>query len=368
MNSPPPTHMLAEIYEQPAGVRATAQDAGIRDALVQLEPELARIGRILIAGTGTSRHAGVVAKFMIEGLAHIPTEVEYSSELQHGSSLPGPETLVIVISQSGETADTVSALRTARRAGARVLAISNVNDATMMYEADFRLHTKCGPERSVPSTKAFTAQLAALYLLALAAGKTRKRLTASQYKTHLDALLEIPAKLETALTSDGLCRELAGVLMSSEKFIFAGRGIHRGVAFDAALKFKETTYRCAQAYAGGEVWHGPLATVDLETAVFLLATRDRRDKQSEVRYEHTLSNLQSLKGRARAVIAIGIEGDDAVARAADVMIPVPSTSEYLLPLLEIVPLQLFAYHVATQLGHDVDRPRNLTKAVLQERL
>src|SRR4051812_13222616 len=230
VNSPPPTHLLREIYEQPAGVRATAQDTGIRDALEHLAPELARVSRVLISATGTSRHAGIIAKFMLEGLAYLPTQVEYSSELQHGSSLPDAQTLVIVISQSGETADTLSALRTARCAGARVLAISNVADATIMHEADFRLHTKCGPERSVPSTKAFTAQLAVLYMLAITAGKARKRQTAKEHDAHLDALLEMPEKLETALKTDALCRELAGLLLSCDKFIFAGRGIHRGVA------------------------------------------------------------------------------------------------------------------------------------------
>jgi len=210
VNSPPRTHMLHEIYEQPEGVRATAQDGGIRDALEHLAPELTRVKRVLISGTGTSRHAGIIAKFMLEGLAHIPTEVEYASELQHGSSLPDAESLVIVISQSGETADTLSALRTARAAGARVLAISNVADATMMHEADFRLHTKCGAEKSVPSTKAFTAQLAVLFLLAISAGKARQRLTAKEYQTHRDALLEMPGKLESVLQTDALCGELAG--------------------------------------------------------------------------------------------------------------------------------------------------------------
>jgi glutamine---fructose-6-phosphate transaminase (isomerizing) len=362
------SHLLAEIYEQPSGVRATAEDHGIRDTLAHLAPHLAGIARILIAGTGTSRHAGVIAKFMLEGLAHIPTAVEFSSELQYGSSLPGPDALVIVISQSGETSDTVSALRAARSAGARVLAISNVSDATMMADADYGLHTKCGPERSIPSTKAFTAQLAALYLLALTAALARERLTAAEYDARLAELLEIPAKIERTLENDALCRRLAGEAAGCEKFIYVGRGIHRGVALDGALKFKETTYRSAEAYAGGELWHGPLATVDLSTALLLLAAHDARDPRSQPRYAQTLSNLRSLKGRARATIAIALQGDTAVEKAADFTVPVPATNEYLLPLLEIVPLQLFAYYLAIQLGHDVDHPRNLTKAVLEERL
>jgi glucosamine--fructose-6-phosphate aminotransferase (isomerizing) len=360
--------MLEEIYAQPEAVRATAEDPDLAETLVLLEPPLSRVRRILVAATGSSRHAGIAAKFMIESLAGIPVTVEYASELQYGSSLPGPDTMVIVVTQSGETADTVAALRTAHDQGASVIAISNVDDATIMREADFRLHTPAGAERAVPSTKTFTAQLATLYLLALAAAASRKRISPAEHSAGVRELLDIPKKIVTTLGLDGACERMASSLTDCQKFVFAGRGIHRCVALDGALKLKETTYRGAQAYAGGELWHGPLATVDHETAIFFALSRDRRDKKSVARYQQTLSNARSLKGRARMVIALCIDDDDAALSAGDTAFPIPCAPELLLPILEIVPLQLFAYHLAVGLGHDVDHPRNLTKFVLQERL
>jgi len=361
-------HMLDEIYQQPLAVLATARDANVRQTLAQLGPELARRRRILMAGTGTSRHAAIAGKYMLEQLARVPVEVEHSSEVQHGASLPAEDTLFVALSQSGETADTIAAQRVARAAGACTLAVANAAGATLMTEASARVHVKAGPELAVPSTKAFAAQLTAMYLLAVAVAQAQERISPQAAAALLAELLHIPAKIEQALGCEAQCATLAEDHARFTRFLFAGRGIHAAVAMDAALKVKETSYLAAEAMPAGEIWHGPLATIDEEMAVVLMVTRDESDRQSIARYEKSLANARELRGRAGSVIAVATQGDRGVIDAADHVIFVPSAAELLLPLLEIVPLQLFAYFLATSLGRDVDHPRNLSKSVLAEKL
>jgi glucosamine--fructose-6-phosphate aminotransferase (isomerizing) len=320
-----------------------------------------------MAGTGTSRHVAIAGKYMLEHLARVPVEVEHSSEVQHGTSIPTEDTLFVALSQSGETADTIAAQRVARLGGACTLAIANAPAATLMTEASARIHVKAGPELAVPSTKAFSAQLTAMYLLALSAAQARERISPPAAEGLMAELLHIPTKIEQVLSCERQCATLADGHARFARFLFAGRGIHTAVALDAALKVKETSYLAAEGMPAGEIWHGPLATIDEDMAVVLIVTRHEGDPESMARYEKTLANARALRGRAGSVIAVASHGDRYIAEAADHIIFVPSASELLLPLIEIVPLQLFAYYLATALGRDVDHPRNLSKSVLVER-
>jgi glucosamine--fructose-6-phosphate aminotransferase (isomerizing) len=368
-----PHHMLREIYEQPKGVQDTVGPrlAPSHDAVVLpgsgLTPEAVReLERVRIAASGTSRHAGIAGKYMLEQLAGLPVEVDHASEFAYRNPIVGRSEMVLAITQSGETADTLQALREAKARGCCTLAIANVVDSTIAREADGVLYTYAGREISIASTKAFTAQLAVLYLLALYCGQARGAVTAEAAREAIAALLALPGLLERVLGTDATCRALAEELHSVDDFLYLGRGAHYAVALDGALKLKEVTYIHAEGYPAGEMKHGPNALIDEALPVIVIATRDATDEGSRVRYDKTMANLKEVKARGARVIALANEGDEEMASEADHVVWIPQAPELLLPILEIVPLQLLAYHIAVRKGLNVDRPRNLAKAVLVE--
>jgi len=364
-------YMLKEIYEQPLAVSETAQekDASGRGLIERIPwslDELKALNRICIAASGTSRHAGIAGKFMLEALARIPTEVDFASEFQHWPVVLGPEMLMLVITQSGETADTLGAMRKAKKSGAKVLAISNVAECSIMREAHVGIHTKAGPELSVPSTKAFTAQLTALFLLALRLAEARGNISAEYAQQCAAELALIPEKLKSVLEMDQRCLELGRKYWKHEDFFFAGRGVHYAIAMDGALKLKEVSYIHAEGYPSGEILHGPLALIDDRVVVVVIATCDPGDPDSMIRYEKTISNIKEFKARSGKVIALACQGDRSVEGLVDDVLYIPAAPDMLSPILEIVPLQLLAYHIAVLRGLDVDRPRSLAKAVVRE--
>ncbi len=364
-------YMLKEIYEQPLAVSETAQekDASGRGLIERIPwslDELKALNRICIAASGTSRHAGIAGKFMLEALARIPTEVDFASEFQYWPVVLGPEMLMLVITQSGETADTLGAMRKAKKSGAKVLAISNVAECSIMREAHVGIHTKAGPELSVPSTKAFTAQLTALFLLALRLAEARGNISAEYAQQCTAELALIPEKLKSVLEMDQRCLELGRKYWKHEDFFFAGRGVHYAIAMDGALKLKEVSYIHAEGYPSGEILHGPLALIDDRVVVVVIATCDPGDPDSMIRYEKTISNIKEFKARSGKVIALACQGDRSVEGLVDDVLYIPAAPDMLSPILEIVPLQLLAYHIAVLRGLDVDRPRSLAKAVVRE--
>jgi glucosamine--fructose-6-phosphate aminotransferase (isomerizing) len=368
-----PHFMLKEIYDQPRGLRETVmprvsqgRDRIVLPGLGGGEDEFRPLQRVKITGSGTSRHAGLAGKYMMESLARIPVDVDHASEFAYRQPIVGINELTVAITQSGETADTLQALREAKARGSRTLAICNVIDSTIAREADGALYTYAGPEVSIASTKAFTAQLAVLYLLALYLAQVRETLQSDELRARIGDLLSIPEKLTAVLNLDYACRSLADKYFRSPDFLYLGRGVHYAVALDGALKLKEVSYIHAEAYPAGEMKHGPNALIDETLPVVMVATRDLNDEGSMLRYEKTLSNLKEVKARSGRVIAVALEGDEEVRENADDVIFVPAAPELLLPILEIVPLQLLAYHVAVRRGRDVDKPRNLAKAVLVE--
>jgi len=303
---------------------------------------------------------------MIEHLARIPVEVDYASEWRYRDHIVGPETITMVISQSGETADTIAAQREAKSKGSKTLAICNVVGSMITREAAGTIYTHAGPEIGVASTKAFTAQLTALYLFALYMAQVRGTMTKEQTLEAVQELTRIPGKLEHLLTHEQECEDLAKEYVRSQDFLFLGRGIHYPIALEGALKLKEVSYIHAEGYPAGEMKHGPNALIDENLPVVIIATRDPKSQLSMVRYEKTSSNLKEVKARSGQVIAIATEGDEEIKEAADHVIYVPAAPEELLPILEIVPLQLLAYHIAVRRGCDVDQPRNLAKSVTVE--
>lgn len=368
-----PHFMLKEIFEQPKGLRDTVTPRiSIDDRAVRLEDvhisreELRAVRRINIVASGTSRHAGIAGQYMIQDLVNLPVDVDYASEFEYRNPLIGQSELTIVITQSGETADTTAAQREAKAKGSRTIAISNVMNSTIAREADGVIYTHAGPEISIASTKAFTAQLACLYLFALYLGQERGQLSKDQVGQHIRELLSLPEQLEVVLKSAPACERLADRYHTSEDFLFLGRAIHYPVAMDGALKLKEVSYVHAEGYPTGETKHGPNALIDHNLPVVIVATCDRNDEGSVLRYEKSLSNIRGFKEQSGLVIAIASEGDDKIAALADQTIFIPQTTELLSPILEIVPLQLFAYYMAVRRGLDVDRPRNLVKSVTQE--
>ncbi len=365
--------MLKEIFEQPRSVRDTtlgriSQDTGhiFLDEMEISEAEFRSAQKINIAACGTSWHAGQAGKFMIERLARVPVEVDYASEWRYRDPIVGPNTITMVISQSGETADTIAAQREAKAKGSKTLAICNVVGSMITREAAGTIYTHAGPEIGVASTKAFTGQLTALYLFALYLAQVRGAMTAEQAKAAVHELTLIPGKLEQLLTHDETCEALAKEYVRSQDFLFLGRGIHYPIALEGALKLKEISYIHAEGYPAGEMKHGPNALIDENLPVVIIATRDKNDELSMTRYEKTCSNLKEVKARSGIVIAIATEGDEEIKEAADHVIYVPAAPEELLPILEIVPLQLLAYHIAVRRGCDVDQPRNLAKSVTVE--
>lgn len=366
-------HMIKEIFEQPGGLRDTiAPRVSLEDSAIRLDEcqlsddDVRRLHRINIVASGTSRHAGMAGQFMIQDLACVPVDVDYASEFEYRNPLIGPYELAILITQSGETADTTGALREAKKKGSRTIAISNVVGSTIAREADGVLYTHAGKENSIASTKAFTAQMAVLYLFALYLAQSRGTLNKEQLREHIQQLLKLPDKVERVLETDKQCEELAGLYHQVEDFLFLGRAVHYPIAMDGALKLKEVSYVHAEGYPTGETKHGPNALIDEKLPVVIIATCDREDAGSALRYDKSVSNIKGFKNQGGRVIALATEGDKQVQGLADHTIFIPAAEELISPMLEIVPLQLFAYYMAVHRGLDVDRPRNLTKSVTVE--
>jgi glucosamine--fructose-6-phosphate aminotransferase (isomerizing) len=365
--------MLKEIYEQPRAVRDTAlgrvsQDTGhiFLDQMEITEAEFRAAEKINIIACGTSWHAGQAGKFMIETLARVPVEVDYASEWRYRNPIVDANTITLVISQSGETADTIAAQREAKTRGSKTLAICNVVGSMITREAAGTIYTHAGPEIGVASTKAFTGQLTALYVFAMYLAQVRGVMTAEQARAAMLELTRIPGKLETVLAQDAACDELAKRYQKVHDFLFLGRGIHYPIALEGALKLKEISYIHAEGYPAGEMKHGPNALIDENLPVVVIATRDVNNPGSLLRYEKTMSNLKEVKARSGVVIALATEGDEEIKEAADHVLFIPPAPEELSPILEIVPLQLLAYHIAVRRGCDVDQPRNLAKSVTVE--
>jgi glucosamine--fructose-6-phosphate aminotransferase (isomerizing) len=365
--------MQKEIFEQPRAVRDTllgriSQETGkvFLDQMDITEEEFRNFEEVKIIACGTSWHAALAGKFMIERLAHLPTEVDYGSEFRYRDPIIGKKTLAIAISQSGETADTLAAEREARQKGAKILAICNVVGSMLTREANGTIYTHAGPEIGVASTKAFTGQLTALMLTALYLAQVRGKLTPAAAKSLMQELTRVPHKIETILQRDAALEELARLFFRHTDFLYLGRGIHYPIALEGALKLKEISYIHAEGYPAGEMKHGPNALIDENLPVVIIATRDESDPASMTRYEKTISNLQEVKARDGIVIAVVTEGDRIAREIADHVIEVPAVPELLAPILEIVPLQLLAYHIAVRRGCDVDQPRNLAKSVTVE--
>ena len=368
-----PHHMLKEIFEQPRGLRDTiAPGVSFEEGMVRLDEvritvdELRSLRRINIVASGTSRHAGMAGQYMIQDLVNVPVDVDYASEFGYRNPLICRDELTIVITQSGETADTTAAQREAKAKGSRTIAISNVVDSTIAREADGVLYTHAGPEISIASTKAFTAQMAMLFLFAVYLGQVRGQLTNEQVRQYIRELLDLPAKVETVLESAPDCKALADQYHQVQDFLFLGRAVHYPVAMDGALKLKEVSYVHAEGYPTGETKHGPNAMIDENLPVVIIASCDRNDAGSVLRYEKNVANIKGFKRQSARVIAIASAGDAEIRKLADHTIFVPQASELLSPILEIVPLQLFAYYMAVRKGLDVDRPRNLVKSVTLE--
>jgi glutamine---fructose-6-phosphate transaminase (isomerizing) len=369
-----PHFMLKEIFDQPKALEDTiAPRVSLADGEIRLAEEV-RIGveelralrRINIVASGTSRHAGMAGQYMFQELVHLPAEVDYASEFEYRNPLIGQGEITIVITQSGETADTTAAQREAKKKGSRTIAISNVVGSTIAREADGVLYTHAGPEISIASTKAFTAQMAVLFLFSAYLAQVRQTLSKAALRTWIEELLALPKKTEAVLKTSKDCKALAEHFYNSGDFLFLGRAIHYPVAMDGALKLKEVSYIHAEGYPSGETKHGPNALIDEHLPVVIIATRDPNDEGSMLRHEKNLANIHGFKEQSAQVIAIATEGDREIEALADYTILIPQAPELLSPILEIVPLQLFAYYVAVKKGLDVDRPRNLVKSVMQE--
>ncbi len=365
--------MLKEIFEQPRAVRDTTlgrvgQETGriFLDEMDISPKQFREFKSVKIIACGTSWHSALAGKFMIERLARIPVEVDYGSEFRYRDPIVSSDVLTVVISQSGETADTLAAQREARQKGSKTLAICNVVGSMITREASGAIYTHAGPEIGVASTKAFTCQLTALFLLAMYLGQNRGALSDADSQRLVQELLRIPGKLETVLSADSHFEELGRKLHRATDFLFLGRGVHFPIALEGALKLKEISYIHAEGYPAGEMKHGPNALIDEKLPVVVLAARDTNREGSRLLYEKTVSNIQEVKAREGIVVAIVCEGDTEASRVADHTIVIPTADDLLLPILEIVPLQLLAYHVAVRRGCDVDQPRNLAKSVTVE--
>jgi len=358
--------MLKEIHEQPRAVRDTLLGrVSLESAQVLLEEmnfgddELRRIERVSIVACGTSWHAGLVGKFLIERLARLPVEVDYASEFRYRQPLVDARTLPVYISQSGETADTLAALREAKARGAAPLGICNVQGSMLTREARGTIYTHAGPEIGVASTKAFTSQLVALTLLALRLGRVRGTIPEHELRDLIAQLYHVPAQMEQLLTNEAPLQELARRFHHHRDFLYLGRGVNYPIALEGALKLKEISYIHAEGYPAGEMKHGPIALIDEEMPVVAIAPRDGV-------FEKMLSNVEEVKARAGIVLALTDEPSPELTAKADHVHVVPRTHELLSPLLMVLPLQLLAYHMALLRGCDVDQPRNLAKSVTVE--
>src|ERR1700722_454727 len=365
--------MLKEIFEQPRAVRDTTlgrvgQESGriFLDEMDISPKEFRAFTSVRIIACGTSWHAALAGKFMIERLARIPVEVDYGSEFRYRDPIVRPDSLTIVISQSGETADSLAAQREAKLKGSKTLAICNVVGSMITREAAGTLITHAGPEIGVASTKAFTGQLTALFLIAMYLGQARETLDEATSRKLVDQLLHVPGQLEDILRRDSVYEDLTKALFRGSDFLCLGRGVHFPIALEGALKLKEISYIHAEGYPAGEMKHGPNALIDGNLPTVVLATQDPHDELSHILYEKTLSNIQEVKAREGIVVAVACEGDEQVKKVADYVIPIGNTHDLLLPILEVVPLQMLAYHIAVRRGCDVDQPRNLAKSVTVE--
>jgi glucosamine--fructose-6-phosphate aminotransferase (isomerizing) len=364
--------MLAEIHAQPKAILDTLQrhvtnDLIFEGELSEIESALLTFRKIIITASGSSRHAGLAGEIMIEDLAGLPVDVEYASEYSYRSTHAGGDAIVMVITQSGETADVIAAQREALARGARTIAISNVEDSTISREASALLLTHAGPERAVPATKSFTTQLTVLYLFALFIARKRGRMTTEVVRTHLQQLFAVPKLIERSLGLWGSQAEsFAHEYLTAQNFLYLGRSVHYAIAREGALKLKEVSYVHAEGYPTGELKHGPQALVDELTPIVGIVTRDERDPDSMLRYHKSLGTLRDARQHGARLLLIANEGDREARSIADQIFYVPAASELLLPLLEVVPLQFFAYYMAVLNGYDVDHPRNLAKSVVRE--
>jgi glucosamine--fructose-6-phosphate aminotransferase (isomerizing) len=358
--------MQKEIFEQPRAVTDTigtrlnelAQTVDL-DGIEFARGDVEKMARIALVACGTASYSCMIGKYMIEQIAGVPCEVDLASEFRYRSPILDPSCLVVAVSQSGETADTLAALREGREQGARVLAITNTPESTITRESSDVLYTHAGPEIGVASTKCFVSQVVALYLLALKLAVVRGRLGPSELRERMHDLVRLPRMLERTLELNGHIREVAHKYVEARDFLFLGRGIMFPIALEGALKLKEIAYIHAEAYAAGEMKHGPIALVDEHMPVVVVATQGPL-------YEKVVSNLEQVRARDGQVIAVATEGDDEIASKADDVILIPDLGEFLTCILAVVPLQLLAYHVATRKGTDVDQPRNLAKSVTVE--
>jgi glutamine---fructose-6-phosphate transaminase (isomerizing) len=364
--------MRREIYEQPQAIARTIEkhlknDVIFPGELHAIESALLTFGKLIIAASGSSRHAGLAGEIMIEDLSGVAVDVEYASEYCYRSTHAAVDPIVMVITQSGETADTIAAQREALTRGVKTIAISNVPDTTIVREAGAALISGAGPELSIPATKSFTTQLTILYLMALFLARKRGRMTSEVTRSYLQQLARLPEAIEKTLALwDTLAEKFAAKHFKAEKFLYLGRGVHYAIAREGALKLKEISYAHAEGYPAGELKHGPNALVDEKLPVVVLATVDHSDPDSVLRYRRTLEVMKEVKSRRGPLVTVATQGDKRVAAIADHVFYVPSAPELLLPIVEVIPLQLFAYHIAVNKGYDVDHPRNLVKAVVTE--
>jgi glucosamine--fructose-6-phosphate aminotransferase (isomerizing) len=360
-----PHFMLKEIHEQPRALHETTMGRIDRDDAVELDGVAYPAGfaetleKVWLLACGTAYHAGVVGRWMIEHLARVPAEPDLASELRYRDPLIGGRTLAIAISQSGETADTLAAAREARARGSRLLAVTNVVGSTLAREADDVLFVRAGPEIAVASTKAYSTMLIALSLLAIDLGVRRRSIAPDLARTLIGGLRHLPVLAQDVLRQSSTIAALAQRLAHADDAFFIGRGLDYAVAMEASLKLKEISYMHSEALAAGELKHGTLALVTKETPVFALVT------QRGV-YEKTISNIQEVRARGAEVIAVAYEGDREISKYAETVLRIPEAHDLLAPVLAIIPLQLFAYHVAALRGHDIDQPRNLAKSVTVE--
>jgi glucosamine--fructose-6-phosphate aminotransferase (isomerizing) len=364
--------MLREIFQQPKALADTIERYApngklATDVFQPVADALRARSRLVIAASGSSRHAGLAAEIMLEDLAGLIVDVEYASEYVYRSTHTIQDPGVLVISQSGETADTLAGLREAKARGLPTLAITNNPHSSMALEADASLPTCAGPEKAIPATKSFTTQLAVLYSLALYLARIRGRMTSPTVESHTEDLRRLPALLESALERwQQQIAALVPSLKGSRAFLYLGRGVHYAIAREGALKLKESAYLQAEGYPAGELKHGPNALVSPDAPLVVIATRDPSDPDVMLRYRKVMQLMKDMRAQGATLLVIATEGDEEAAGLANYCIEVPKTEDMLATMLEVVPLQLLAYHLAIQNGVDVDHPRNLTKAVLHE--
>ncbi|MBN8703273.1 MAG: glutamine--fructose-6-phosphate transaminase (isomerizing), partial [Bacteroidetes bacterium] len=361
-----PHFMLKEIYEQPRSIKdsmrgrlSSQQGVVTLGGIAEYEQKIINAKRILIVACGTSWHAGLVAEYLIEDLARIPVEVEYASEFRYRNPVIYEDDVVIAISQSGETADTLAALELAKSKGATIIGICNVVGSSIARTTHAGSYTHAGPEIGVASTKAFTAQVTVLTLMSLRIGYKKGTISESRYRQLISELESIPEKVEKVLKTNDLIKYISDIFKDARNFLYLGRGYSFPVALEGALKLKEISYIHAEGYPAAEMKHGPIALIDEEMPVVVIATKGAS-------YEKVVSNIQEVKARKGRLIAVVTEGDKIVKELADYTIEIPETDEILVPLISVVPLQLLSYHIAVMRGCNVDQPRNLAKSVTVE--